>query len=32
MIKASTHEDVYLPYAVGTEAVIHKTIRSLWAK
>ena len=31
VIKASTHENVRLPYAVGIEAVIHDAIKSLWA-
>ena len=30
VIKASTHENVRLPYAVGIEAVIHEGIKSLW--
>jgi len=31
-IKASTHENVRLPYAVGIEALIHEAILSLWTK
>ena len=31
-IKASTHENVRLPYAVGLEAIIHEAIKSLWAE
>lgn len=32
VIKASTHENVRLPYAVGIEAIIHGAIKSLWAE
>ncbi|MDE0297098.1 MAG: hypothetical protein OXN17_00525 [Candidatus Poribacteria bacterium] len=32
VIKASTHENVRLPYAVGIEAIIHDGIKSLWAE
>ena len=32
VIKASTHENVRLPYAVGIEATIHEGIKSLWTE